>query len=386
MNGNFKIASVLGIPIVVNVSWIATLLFVTSVLALRFYPDVIPPDSPNRENTSLHWAMAIASGFAFFTSIVLHELAHSVIARRQGIPVKNITLFIFGGVSQIAGEARRPLHEFVMAIVGPLTSLLIAGACFAVWFILGQSEDAPASLVLEWLFLMNLVLAIFNMAPGFPMDGGRVLRSMLWGFSGNLLKATRMATLVGRSLGYALMAIGFLALVGVVSFIDPWSGVWMGLLGMFLESSAKQSWFQARAMETLSKYKTEDVMAEDTETVTENEPATRLADRGGRHFAFFVTDMDDRVVGVVTEKELEAQKPGTIRSLNAGQLMLAPDAVQTASPSETGDALLQRMETNALWHLPVVSDGRLIGVVSKEKLLLLLARALIPQSRSRPFV
>jgi Zn-dependent protease/CBS domain-containing protein len=385
VNGNFKIASVLGIPIVVNVSWIATLIFVTSVLALRFYPEVIPPDSPDRDNTSLHWAMAIASGLAFFTSIVLHELAHSVIARRQGIPVKNITLFIFGGVSQIAGEARRPLHEFVMAIVGPLTSLLIAGACFAVWFVLGQSEEEPLSLVLEWLFLMNLVLAIFNMAPGFPMDGGRVLRAMLWGFSGNLLKATRLATLVGRSLGYGLMILGFVSLLGVISFIDPWSGVWMGLLGMFLESSAKQSWFQARAMAALSKYKTEDVMAEDTETVTELEPASRLADRGGRHFAFFVTDIDDRVVGVVTEKELELQKPGTIRALNAGQLMLRPEEVETARPAETGDTLLQRMETNSVWHLPVVSEGRLIGVVSKERLLLLLARSLLPQT-ARPLI
>jgi Zn-dependent protease/CBS domain-containing protein len=329
--------------------------------------------------------MALASGGAFFLSIILHELAHSVIARMQGIPVKNITLFIFGGVSQIAGDARRPLHEFVMAIVGPLMSLLIAGACFSVWFVLGQREDEPASLVLEWLFLMNLVLAIFNMAPGFPMDGGRVLRSLLWGVSGNLLKATRLATLVGRGLGYSLMLVGFLSLVGVISFIDPWSGVWMGLLGMFLESSAKQSWFQARAMETLSKYTTADVLDEDTETVTENEPARRMADRGGRHFAYFVTDEDERVVGVVTDRELDARKPAEARNLTAGQLMVKPEDFETAAPSETGDKLLQRMEGSSLWHLPVVSEGRLIGTVSKEKLLLLLARALLPQPR-RPVV
>jgi CBS domain-containing protein len=254
-----------------------------------------------------------------------------------------------------------------------------------VWFVLGQREDEPASLVLEWLFLMNLVLAIFNMAPGFPMDGGRVLRSLLWGVSGNLLKATRLATLVGRGLGYSLMLVGFLSLVGVISFIDPWSGVWMGLLGMFLESSAKQSWFQARAMETLSKYTTADVLDEDTETVTENEPARRMADRGGRHFAYFVTDEDERVVGVVTDRELDARKPAEARNLTAGQLMVKPEDFETAAPSETGDKLLQRMEGSSLWHLPVVSEGRLIGTVSKEKLLLLLARALLPQPR-RPVV
>ena len=130
------------------------------------------------------------AALAFFASIVLHELAHSVIARRQGIPVKNITLFIFGGVSQIAGEARRPLHEFVMAIVGPLTSLLLGRRLLRRrGFVLGQRTRRRCRIVLEWLFLMNLVLAIFNMAPGFPMDGGRVLRSVLWGISGNLLQA-----------------------------------------------------------------------------------------------------------------------------------------------------------------------------------------------------
>jgi CBS-domain-containing membrane protein len=178
------------------------------------------------------------------------------------------------------------------------------------------------------------------------------------------------------------MLFGFLALIGLFDFIDPWSGVWMGLLGMFLESSAKQSWFQARALETLSKYQAQDVLSEDTETVTEQEIGARLADRGNRHFVYFVTDPDERVVGVVTERELAARKPSEARRLTAGELMVRPEAFETAAPSETGDKLLQRMESASLWHLPVISDGRLIGVVSKERLLMLLARALLPQPRT----
>src|SRR5690606_19183089 len=164
------------------------------------------------------------------------DLAHSVIALRYGIPVKSITLFIFGGVSQIGGEAKRPRHEFLMAIVGPLTSLVMAGLFLGLWFLVGAKDDSPVMIVLEWLFLMNLIIAAFNMAPGFPMDGGRVLRSLIWGVSGNLFRATRLATLVGRSMGYSLMFIGALAFTGIFSeYLSPWSGLWFALLGLFLE-------------------------------------------------------------------------------------------------------------------------------------------------------
>ena len=197
--------------------------------------------------------MAIASGVVFFASILLHELAHSVVALKQGIPVKNITLFIFGGVSQIGGESRRPLHEFVMAIIGPLTSLALAGVFFAAWWLFtGLSDEDPIAIVLQWLAFMNLILAAFNMAPGFPMDGGRVLRSVIWGLSGNSLTATRIATLAGRGLGYGLMVLGGLTLFGTFSgYVSEFSGVWFIILGMYLENSAKQSWFQAKAIDLL---------------------------------------------------------------------------------------------------------------------------------------
>jgi Zn-dependent protease/CBS domain-containing protein len=312
---------------------------------------------------------------------VLHELAHSVVARKQGLPVRNITLFIFGGVSQIGGEAKRPLHEFVMALIGPLTSLALAGVFFGVWWLLGSNEAKPLPIVLEWLFLMNLIVAAFNMAPGFPMDGGRVLRSIIWGISGNLYKSTRIATLVGRSMGYSLMLIGAIAFVGLIDFIDQWSGAWFGILGLFIESQARQSWFQAKALHLLAGYNAEDIMSADLATAYGSDELRYLVNRGGRRFIYFVADDDENVVGVLTEREAEPAITSLDMRKTAAEVMRSTREISTATPREDGASMLQRMEAESVWHMPVVKEGRVIGVVSKESLLRLLARAMIPRGR-----
>jgi Zn-dependent protease/CBS domain-containing protein len=382
VNAKVQIARILGIPIIINVSWLLTLGFVTSILALRFYPAVLPRTSPYRDDELLHWIMALSSGLIFFASILLHELAHSVLAIKLGIAVKSITLFIFGGVSQISSDAKRPLHEFIIAIVGPLMSVVLAVLFLGLWFVAGGASTDPVSIVLEWLFLMNLVLAIFNMAPGFPMDGGRVLRSILWGITGKFITATRLATLVGRATGYGLMLLGGVAIFGVIEQIDPWSGVWFGILGMFLESSARQSWFQARALDVLSSVKAEEIMNADLETAQADEGVRLLADRGtGRHFIYFVSDKDDKVVGVLTEKEVHALRADRRDQATAQEVMVAPASTTVATPAEDGASMLQRMDAASVWHLPVVSEGRVVGVVSKDRLLRLLEQHLIPRPR-----
>lgn len=379
MGSNLQVGRIFGIPIVVNPSWLLTLAFITAVLALRFYPQELPLLSPYRDDRTLHWIMALASGLVFFLSILLHELAHSLVARKQGIPVKSITLFVFGGVSQVAGEARRPRHEFAMAISGPLTSLALAAVFFLCWSAVGRRQGEPLPIVLEWLTFMNLVVAAFNMAPGFPMDGGRVLRALIWGVTGNLHRATRLATLTGRALGFSLMFLGALAFFGLFSGIDPWSGAWFVILGLFLESSARQSWFQARILDTLARYSAEEIMTVELETAAPGDALRFLASRGGRRYIFFVSDADEKVVGVLTQKEVEQLAPAERETRSAADVMLRPQDVAVAAPREDGASLLQRMEAEALWHLPVVSEGRVVGVVSKETLLRILGRHLIAQ-------
>ena len=377
----------MGIPIIVNFSWLLTLGFVSMALALWAYPRVFEPTSPYRNDELVHWIMAIVSGLMFFTSILLHELAHSVVALKQGIPVKSITLFIFGGVSQIGGEARRPLHEFIMAVVGPLTSLILAVIFFGAWWLFtGGSDTSPVAIVLYWLFLMNLVLAAFNMAPGFPMDGGRVLRAIVWGVSGNSMRATRIATLAGRGLGYGMMVLGGVILFGGLRdfFPDQWSGLWLIILGMYLENAAKQSWFQAKALDILGRQFAEDIMNAELETAGSHERLHYLASRGGSRYIFFITDEDERVVGVLTEREVLAVPEADRGATTAGDVMRPRSQFPVAMLREDGASMLQRMEEESLWHMPVVSDGRAVGVVNKEDLLRLLARGFFPEGAAAP--
>lgn len=385
MKTTIRLLRIFGIPIEINLSWLLTLAFVTASLALRFYPEVLPDGY--RGDYLLHWAMGLGSGIFFFASVLAHELAHSLVARRQGIEVKSITLFLFGGVSQIAGDARRPLNEFFIAIVGPLMSLLLAGFFFASWFLTGQSDNQPAALVLQWLFIMNLVVAVFNMAPGFPMDGGRVLRSIIWGLSGSMFRATQIATVIGRAMGYGMMLVGALAFLGFLKgYLDPFDGLWFVLLGMFLESSSKQSWFQARALHTLSSYKASDIMSKNLLTAYSSDFVRYLRQRAGRFFIYFVVDeVDDHVMGVVTEKEVDlAEKVSPQLDQTAGQLMVATESLPTIELEEDGANILQRMEAGTLWHMPVIEDGRVVGVVSKDSLLRLLAQKMyrLPQPSS----
>ena len=374
----------MGIPILVNLSWFLILIFVTSYLALNVYPNAaFDENSPHHNDRLLHWVMAISSGTVFFGSILLHEMAHSFVALRQGIPVKSITLFMFGGVSEITGDPRRALHEFVMAVVGPLTSLLIGLGFLIAWWLTGFSDDQPFAIVVQWLFVMNLALALFNMAPGFPMDGGRVLRSIVWGISGNSVRATRIATLTGRSIGYTLMILGALAFLGMFQDfnISPINGILFVFLGLYLENAARQSWFQALAIDILTGHAAEDIMNADLEVASLEDRLHYLADRGGRRYMFFVNDSDDHVAGIVTHREVAAVPELERGATSASNVMIPAEKVPVAMPREDGASILKRMETDGTWHMPVVSEGRVVGVVSKESLLRLLAQGLFPQQQ-----
>jgi Zn-dependent protease len=376
----------MGIPVLVNLSWFLILIFVTSYLALNIYPNAaFAAGSPYHNDRVLHWAMAIASGIVFFGSILLHEIAHSIVALRQGIPVKSITLFMFGGVSEITGDPRRPRHEFLMAVAGPLTSLLIAGVFLVAWFLTGFADDTPVGIVVEWLFVMNLALALFNMAPGFPMDGGRVLRSIVWGITGNSIRATRVATLSGRSIGYSLMIIGALAFFGMFQDWDimPLNGILFVFLGLYLENAARQSWFQALAIDVLTNHAAEDIMNEELEVASLNDRLHYLADRGGRRYMFFINDHDDHVAGIVTHREVAAVPELERGATSADKVMVPTETIPVAMPREDGASLLKRMEADGTWHMPVVSDGRVVGVVSKEDLLRLLAARFFPRETLR---
>jgi predicted transcriptional regulator len=216
------------------------------------------------------------------------------------------------------------------------------------------------------------------MAPGFPMDGGRVLRATLWGLTGNLLRSTRWATLLSRGIGYAMMALGVVTLVGLIDFFERYNGIWFIILGMFLESSARQSWFQARALNLLAQYRAEDIMSKDLLTARAADEVRYLGMRGGRRYTFFITDDNDQVVGVVTDKEVNA--PGVSPTTLAGDVMLTTAVAPVAQANDDAATLFQRMEQDAIWQLPVVSEGRVLGIVSRETLIRIFTRQVPTQT------
>ena len=230
MRASLPLGRVLGIPIEVNVSWLLAFLLLTYLLAGYF------------DDTRLHWSLARRWGVAIITilllflSVLAHELSHSVMALCKGIPVRGITLFIFGGVSRLEQEPLRPLTEFMVALVGPSISVVLAAMFAVAWYLLGRG-DSPLEVVLLLLAWTNLSLGVFNLVPGYPLDGGRLLRAVIWGFTGNHHRATQIATGMGQVFGI-FMVLGGVLMAVRTELVD---GIWLGLIGMFLFSMAKDS-------------------------------------------------------------------------------------------------------------------------------------------------
>ena len=371
MRGSVRLGSILGVPIILNLSWFFTFAFVTLILGLRVYPDVFKDSSP-----WLPWAMAVASGLLFFASILTHEMAHSLIARAYGIPVKGITLFIFGGVSQITKEAARPLVEFIMAFAGPATSVLLSGLFLGLWWLTGGGDDQPLPVMWEWLWLMNLGLGAFNLAPGFPMDGGRILRSFLWGVTGNYRKATLWASRCGQGMAYLLMLVGFASLVRLVPWFEPASGLWLVVLGMFLEGAARQSWRQTEVLEALRVYRAADALSPSCPTVDAGLTLSEVAATPAaqvRPFCLFVTEQE-RVVGLLSPVALLKVPRSRWSTMTAGEAMTPAARVHVVRQDEDAASILQAMDAEEMPCLPVVEDGRLLGYVSRDAVLRLVAR------------
>jgi Zn-dependent protease len=363
---NYRIGSLLGIPLEVNPSWLVTLTFIIVILGGDLYPDAL-----ENEPDWFYWTLAGVSGVFFFGSIIIHELAHSLVARRFGIPVRSITLFMLGGVSQIARDAKRPLIEFAMAIVGPLTSFALAGVFLGLVYTPGLREDR-SNVMWQLLFIMNASLGVVNMAPGFPMDGGRVLRAALWGITGSYRSATRWAALVGRAMGYLLIAGGLVVLLRLVPGFTPFAGIWFMLVGLFLETSARQSWSQVGMVERLRRHDAEAVMRRELRTVPETssvlEAVSRHAEPGAGLCAFVVDLPGETVLGMLSDAETARVRKDRWPTTAAGTAMRPVATVATAAPDTDLATIVETMEATEQTHVPVVDEGRVVGYVSRARI------------------
>ncbi|HMO53750.1 MAG TPA: site-2 protease family protein [Tepidiformaceae bacterium] len=371
---SFRIGSLAGIPVLINPSWFLLFGLTTWILATQFYPNALEEAS-----VWTHYAMAAFSVILFFVSIILHELAHSLVAKAYRIPVKSITLFVFGGVAQITREAARPLHELFMAAAGPVSSLVLGAGFYGVWWLLGSQADRPIDYVLVWLAIMNVILGVFNFLPAFPMDGGRVFRSLIWLVTRSYDSATSIAAWTGRAFAWSMIFVGALAVLGrEVWFIAGFAGgAWMVLIGLFLENAARQGLLQNKYVRELQRYRAEDLIPPDPPVVEGGLSVASLA-RGVLELnprVLYMVEDEGRLAGLLSGYQMRAVPETLWDDVTASQAMVPSAALRAATREQLISDVLLEMETEDLLHMPVVENGRVIGVVARDRILGVLRQA-----------
>ena len=362
INTSYRLGKIMGIPIYLHISWF--IIFALVIWSLSFF--VFPQEFPNWDR-SLYWVVGIVTTILFFASVVFHELAHSWFSLRQGIPVRSITLFVFGGVARISRESPKPLEELTMAAAGPISSLVLAGVFSLFWWLVGPYSE-PIKAMTGWLIYINIALAAFNLIPGFPLDGGRVLRAILWQSSSNYKKATRLASKIGQGVAYAFIVYG---IVRAVAFQDLFGGIWLAFIGWFLENAASSSFQQAMLREALKGLTVRDVITRDCVSVPQENTLKQVAQEhiipSGRS-CFMATD-GFRLSGIITLRDIKAIPQSQWENTTLKQAMTPINELQTARMEDAATETLDRMDQEEINQLPVVDNGNLIGIVTRENLI-----------------
>jgi Zn-dependent protease len=360
---NWQIGRLLGIPIRVHSSWFLIFAFVTWSLATGYLPDTLPG-----LGTIRYWLMGGVATVLLFASVLLHELGHSYVALLYRIPIGEITLFIFGGVAQMRREPPGPRAEFLIAIAGPLVSFLLGGVLFGLTA-LTSSHGLVALGVL--IGSVNIQLGLFNLIPGFPLDGGRVLRAGLWAWSGDLFRATRYASLVGQGFGLVFACLGAAVMLSAASGWAPKvlaaNGGWVVLIGVFLFVAARGTRRQADVRASLAKETVEHVMIRDVITV---EPHLTVEDVVSRFFVRFGYDsfpvvQDGQFIGIVSTHDVQ-QLPRSLwpTRVIADIMQSRSDAVEI-SPQQSVMQALEQMMRHRQRRLAVVQNSQLVGLLTR---------------------
>jgi Zn-dependent protease/predicted transcriptional regulator len=364
---SIRIGRVFGIPVEVNVSWLVIFGLVTFSLSTSYFPSIPEADGASRLALAL---VGSATSLLFFASVLAHELCHSLVVVAEGGKVDKITLFIFGGVAQMDEEPRTPGREFLMAAAGPAMSLLIAAVCFVAYAATATRGTAWwVWAPLQYLAVINFALGLFNLLPGFPLDGGRVLRSILWALTGDLLKATRWASRSGQFLGWLMVAF---AVTGVLN--GRADLIWFGLIGWFIASLAGAAYRQQVVKSRLEGVSVSSVMTPAPEYVSGELMLDQLVHNhflGSRHSRYPVMS-DGSIVGLVTlpdAKRVERADWPFVTTLDITNRELGELLVDQGADVTT---LIPRLAGDKPGALLVVGDGRLVGIVTRADVLALL--------------
>lgn len=357
-----------GVPVGLHYSWFVIAWLIALALVGQFAS--VNPDW----STGFVWTLSLVTAALFFLCIVLHELAHATVARLGGLPVRGITLFALGGVAQIEKDAATPGKEFWMAIAGPAASVVIGLLCRAGATAAGWTEPTavPTALaaVLGWLAYINVALAVFNLLPGFPLDGGRVLRSVVWAITHDADRATRIAARTGQVVAFVFIGIGLYALLARGDF----GGLWIAFIGWFLLEAAQSYVLQSRIHSALDGLRVADVMVRDCAAVEGsttlqrfvNDQLLRVVSR------CFAVNRDDHIVGLITPDDVKHVEPDRWDEMTVAETMRPIQTLHPVPPDVSASDALELMGREHISQLPVVADGRLQGVVTLSYLMRLL--------------
>jgi Zn-dependent protease/predicted transcriptional regulator len=364
MTGAFRLFTIRGIAIEVHSSWIFVYALMTWSLAVGYFPQALP-DVP----ASVYWLSGLVAALLLFTSVLVHELAHAFVALGEGVGVRRITLFLFGGVSHLDEDARTPGGEFRIAIAGPVSSFGIA----AILWVVDTTLTAPATIaaaIVGYLVWVNLAVGIFNLIPGFPLDGGRLLRAALWRWRGDYMRATYLASRAGMGFAVALMVLGVMQMFGGSLL----GGVWLILIGLFLRASADASYGEVALRDTLSALTVADVMTRDVVTVSTDASVEALAELFWTHHvtSFPVTD-DGAVRGVAVVRDVNRVPRDAWARERVATVMRRLEPALTTTPGESLMRALERAAGNGLGRLAVVERDRLVGYLSLKDIVHVLA-------------
>lgn len=365
MQAQVKLGRLFGVRIGLHYTWFLIALLIIFSLAAHWQTIHLS------WGQGVVWAMAIITGLLFFASLIAHELAHALVARSRGLPVHSITLFALGGVAHLEREAPDASTEFWMGIAGPLMSALIGGVCLGLAWTLSwapwATPDTPLLAMLVWLGYINIVLALFNMIPGFPMDGGRVLRAIIWWATGNAGRATRIATLAGQGIAFVFIVWGLLRFFGGAGF----GGLWMAFIGWFLLSAARSSYAETALRENLRGVRVGDVMARDCALVDRQSTLQTFVEdellRTGRR-CFLVAE-NGSVAGLITPHEVKAVGRDRWASTSVAEAMRPIDQLRTVTPDTSMGEALEMIGSDDVNQLPVLANGQVVGMISRDQIL-----------------
>lgn len=358
MRGSLRLGAIAGISIEIHYSWFIIFGLVAMSLALDWFPSAVPGLT-----APVYWLAGATASLLLFGSVLVHELAHSLVARARGLPVKSITLFVFGGVSSIEREPNSPGIEFQMAFVGPLASAIIGAVSWAVALVVGASSPLLSS-VLEYLGVINLLLAAFNLLPGLPLDGGRVLRSIVWKLSGSLRTATRWAARAGQLFGYLFIFFGLLEFFAA----NPVGGLWFAFIGWFLLQAAEAERMQVERSVLFAGVTVSQVMSQPPVTAPANISLQALVDEYilGAGLRTVCVVRQEQLAGVITLGDVRHVPRAHWGEIPVGQVMTPIERLTVVSPALPLTDALTVMARSGFRQIPVVDDGRLVGILSQE--------------------